>query len=106
MADSAERLYGPAALTNTAATVYTVGAGVASILRFVILTNTTSSDHTATVSVGADAAGTRIVDTIPVPAHSVVTIDFFLPLDAGETIQAFADANTSVNLTLSGVESA
>lgn len=102
--DTGKRLFGPATLTDSAATLYTVPADTTCIVRHFTFTNITASDHTVTVSIGADAAGTRILDQLPVSARGVVTYDCLHILDATEVIQAFADANSAINATASGIE--
>lgn len=93
-------LDGPQQLTNSAATIYTVPASTTSIIKQFIITNVTAGAVTCTISIGTDASGTRILDAVSFAANSVTTIDVFLPLAAATIIQAFASANTSINVTI------
>jgi hypothetical protein len=104
MADTAKRFYGPALLSNAAATKYTVPSGAIDILRSIHVTNTGGADATLTISIGTDAAGTRIVDALNIKTHDTVELNVFIPLSASEIIQAFSGTNNVLNLTLSGVE--
>lgn len=102
MADTAARLYGPAAQATSATTRYTVPASTTAIVRHMIATNTASTPATITLSVGTDAAGTRIWDALPIPAKGTVEFIGFLVLAAAEIIQVTASA-TTVTLTINGI---
>jgi hypothetical protein len=99
-----KRLYGPALLTDAAATVYTVPAGRVAVVRNIHVVNGTAGDLTFTASIGADAAASRIFDGETVSAET--TYDCFAPfvLSAGETLQAYASAAASLVLTIDGEE--
>ncbi len=95
------RMFGPAQLTNAAATKYTA-TGVSALIRHVHVSNPAVAAHTFTMSIGADAAGTRIFDAYSLPAGSVFDWYPYLPLVAGEIVQAYADANTTVDMFFAG----
>jgi hypothetical protein len=99
-----KRLYGPALLTDAAATVYTVPAGRVAVVRNIHVVNGTAGDLTFTSSIGADAAATRIFDGETVSAET--TYDCFAPfvLNAGEALQAWASAAASLTITVDGEE--
>jgi hypothetical protein len=105
MTDTPKRLYGPAQLAASAATVYTVPASTTTILRYIRIINTTSTDRTVTVSIGVDAADTRIFSAMTVPANGGA-IDWAgsVPMTAGEVIQAYASAASALTTILAGVE--
>lgn len=105
MADTLKRLAGPAQLTNSAATVYTVPGGTTTVVRDINVANTTGGAVTFTLSVGADAAGTRLYSAVSIPANSTFQRTGSVVLTAGEVIQAYASAGTSLTLTINGVES-
>ena len=65
---SLKRLAGPAQVSNAAATKYTAPAAGA-IVRHVRVSNPSGSPVTFTLSVGADAAGTRLFDAFSVPVE-------------------------------------
>lgn len=104
MADTPTRFYGPAQLANTATTLFTVGAGLTAILRYIHVVNTSGTDRTFTLSVGADAAGTRLYSAITVPAGGVLTERLNVPVAAEEVVQAYASATTALTLTVAGIE--
>lgn len=103
MADAMSRLAGPAYLTNAAATVYTVPALTTATVLEWIFANEDSSAHTITVSIGADAGGKRLWKDVLIPANSTFQVTGNTVLAAAEVIQAYADANSAVTLTMSGV---
>lgn len=106
MAGTPARLFGPAQLTNAAATKITVPAGLAYDLTHFHLENPPGSTATSfTISVGADAAGTRIFDALALAAGA--TYDWYpnpLTLAAAEIIQAFADVTGKIVLTIEGFQ--
>ena len=88
-----KRLYGPAALSTTAATIYTVPDSVRGQIRHVTINNPTGGEVEVTLSVGADAAGTRLLDQHPIAAGEAYEGRHAInhPLAPGETIQGFSD---------------
>jgi hypothetical protein len=84
------RVHGPAAITAAAATKYTVPTGMKGTLRYMRYQNTNAGPVTFTLSIGADAAGTREWDAYPVPAGGYIDWYPILSLVAAEIIQAFA----------------
>lgn len=110
MARTAKRLYGPAQVSNAAATKYTVPALTKTIIRQIHVQNPSASPVTFTISIGADAAGLRLYDAWSIPAAAAgVTgnvVDFFgyWIVDAAEIVQAFAGTNNILTLTIFGDE--
>lgn len=104
------RLAGPAQVSNAAATKYTVPAATKTIVRHIHVENPSGSPVTFTLSIGADAAGTRIFDAFSIPAAaagvSASVLDHFCYyiLEAAEIIQAFAGTNNILVLTIGGDE--
>lgn len=105
------RMAGPAQVSNAAATKYTVPAGTVARIRWIQVSNPGPLAATFTMSIGADAAATRIYDaySIPAPAAgqpaSVYTIGCFHVLNAAEVVQALSGTNNQLVLTFSGEES-
>ena len=57
-----KRLAGPALVTNSAATKYTTPGATRTIVRHIHVSNPSGgSDATFTLSIGSDAAGTRVI---------------------------------------------
>ena len=106
MADTLKRLAGPSQLASSSTTVYTVPAATTTVLRNIRVVNTTAGAVTFTMSIGADAAGTRIYNAYSVAANDLYDWSGCIVLGAAETLRAYASAATSLTLTVSGVESA
>lgn len=98
------RLAGPALLTNATATKYTTPASTVTVLQHIHVENPTASAVTFTMSIGADAAGTRIYDAYSIPAGGVLDQFCKYVLAAGEIIAAFAGTTNVMTLTLDGQE--
>jgi hypothetical protein len=99
-----KRLYGPAQLTNAAATKYTCPALTKTRIRHIHVTNPTGSAVTFTMSIGADAAGTRIYDVFSIAAGDVLNDFGVYVVDAAEIVQAFASTTLVLNITIDGEE--
>jgi hypothetical protein len=99
-----KRLYGPAQLAAAAATVYTVPAGRIAVIRNIHIVNPTAGDLTFTISIGADAAATRIFSAQTALSEDVY--DSFAPfvMTGAEILQAWASAAASLVLTVDGEE--
>lgn len=102
--NSPKRLSGPSLVSNSAATKYTVPASTKTLLRHIHVSNPTGADVDFTMSIGADAAGTRIFDAYTIVGGSVLDLWVYIPLLATEIVQAFASTNNELTLTLSGDE--
>lgn len=110
MARTPKRLAGPAVVSNAAATKYTVPALTKTIIRNIHVQNPSGSAATFTLSIGADAAGTRVLDAFSIPAAgagvtgSVVDFWCYYVVDAAEVVQAFSGTNNILTLTINGDE--
>ena len=98
-----KRLAGPAAVTTTAATKYTVPASTQTIVRHIHVSNTSVGALTFTMSIGADAAGTRIFDAYSIAAGQVLDHYCYYIMVAAEVIQALG-SGTALVLTIDGDE--
>lgn len=104
MAKVQVRMHGPAQVSNAAATKYTVPANRRGIVRHVHIQNPSGSAVTFTMSIGADAAGTRIFDAFSIGANQVLDHYCYYILAAAEIIQALAGTNNILTLTIDGDE--
>lgn len=93
-----KRLYGPAAL-GALGDLYTVPAGRKALVRHIHISNPSGAPVDVTLSVGADAVGTRIFDGFPVPADDVYDWFGFLPLAAGEKIAGSGGAALVIEIS-------
>jgi len=110
MARIPKRLYGPALIATGPATVYTIPALTKTIIRQLHISNPSASPVLFTLSVGADAAGTRLFSSYSIPAaaagvtNSVRDIFMYLIMDAAEILQLAAGTNNILNITITGDE--
>ncbi len=105
MATINKRLFGPAQLTNAAATKYTApGSGGSAQIKRMRVSNPTGGAVTFTLSIGADAAGTRLYDAVSVPAGSGLDIYGPFNLAASEIVQSLAGSNSALVLEIDGTE--
>jgi len=104
MATINKRLFGPAALTTSAATKYTAPGSTATVVKHIHVSNPVGNGaQSFTLSIGNDAAGTRVFSTYPLADGA--SLDFWGPytLAAAEVIQALA-SSANVVMTIDGTE--
>lgn len=110
MARIPKRLAGPAVIATGPATIYTVPALTKTIIRHIHVQNPSASPVTLTLSIGVDAAGTRIFAAFSVPAAaagvtaSIIDHFCYYVLDAAEVLQAAAGTNNILTITVDGDE--
>lgn len=110
MARIPKRLYGPVAVATGPATVYTVPALTKTIVRHIHVSNPSASPVTLTISVGADAAGTRILGAYSIPAAaagvtgSVIDLFYYLVMDVAEIMTLSAGTNNILIIVIDGDE--
>jgi|SRR5215204_328595 len=110
MARIPKRLYGPAQVATGPTTVYTVPALTKSILRHIHVSNPSASPVTLTISVGADAASTRILGAYSIPAAaagvtgSVIDLFYYLVMDVAEILTLSAGTNNILVIVVNGDE--
>lgn len=104
MARTPKRLAGPAQVSNSAATKYTVPSTTKTIVRHIHVQNPSSSAVTFTLSIGSDAAATRLFDAYSIPANSIFDHYCYHVVDAAEIIQALAGTTNILTLTINGDE--
>lgn len=99
-----KRLAGPLLITNAVVTRYTVPASTQTIIRHIHVENNSASPVTLTMSIGADAAGTRIYDGFPMAANAVLDVFCYYVLTAAEIVQTNASVTNVLALTMDGDE--
>lgn len=104
MARTPKRLAGPAQVSNAAATKYTVPGATTAVVRHIHVSNPSASPVDFTLSIGTDAAATRLFDGLAIAADSVYEHFCYHVLTAAEIIQAFGGTNNILTLTISGDE--
>lgn len=117
MALTQKRLSGPTQLTASSAVQYTVPQNTTTIVKQIVVTNTTAAAKTVTVRLkplGVTESNTHdILSSLTINANETITFNCSLVVTnngstANETnsdqITAFASSATSVNLTVVGIE--
>ena len=104
MAVTWKRLCGPQLITNSVVTQYTVPAATKTRIRHIHIQNNSASPVTLTLSLGADAAGTRIYDAYPIAANDVLNDFGIYVMDAAEILQAVAGTTNKLTIEISGEE--
>ena len=102
MARIPTRFHGPTLVSNAAATAYTVAASEKIAIRHIHVQNPSGSAVTFTLSIGTDAAGTRLFDAYSVPANSILDHFCYYIVDAAEIVQKLAGTNNILTLTIDG----
>jgi hypothetical protein len=99
-----KRLFGPALLSNAAATKYTVPPATRTTIRRILIDNPSGGIVTCTITIGADAAGTRILGAVPIPANGGLDLYGPFTLETGEILQAYAGSANVLVLLVNGEE--
>ena len=102
MARIPTRFFGPLLVSNSPTTRYTVAAAEKIVIRHVHISNPSASAVTFTLSIGSDAAATRLYDAFSMPANSVLDAFWYETVDAAEIIQTNAGTNNILNITVNG----
>lgn len=85
---------------TTSATLYTVPASTTTILKNLILANSTATAAVVTINVG----GKTLLNSYPVAANDTVVLDLSLVLNAADTVTGIQTTANAINVFLSGVE--
>ena len=104
MARIALRLYGPAQIATGPTTVYTVPANRKGILRHVHVYNPSAAGVTFTMSIGADAAATRLFDAHTIAANSAFDHFCYYVLEETQIITLSTGTNNVLVITIDGDE--
>jgi hypothetical protein len=104
MAETNKRLFGPAQLTNVAATKYTPPALTRTLVRHVRVSNPSALPVNFTMSVGADGVATRLYDAFSIAAGAVHDWYPFLMLETADFLQAFGSTTLVLVIEIGGTE--
>jgi len=96
---TSKALFRGAATTTLTTTLYTAPAATTTIITNIVVTNTAATAATFDLALN----GTKLADTVTIPADSITVLDIKQVIAATQTIQGGASA-TTVNFHISGVE--
>jgi hypothetical protein len=95
-------------LTTSYVTMYTVPASTTTIIKEILLANTTAGAVTASVSVvpsaGTASTSNNILGGVNIDPNSTIVVELHTLLITGDFISAKASAGSAVNIMISGVE--
>jgi hypothetical protein len=94
-------------LATTNSTLYT-SSGVKTIIKEILVANTTATAATVTVnlvpSAGTASTSNEILDSVTLSGYSTLTFKCSQVLEIGDFIVAKAGTSSSLNIVISGVE--
>lgn len=95
-------------LTTTAATLYTVPASTTTLVKQILIANTSGIDARATIHIvpsgGTALATNKAFGEILVPANTTQLVDGSIVVPTGATLQCLANIADAISLHISGVE--
>jgi hypothetical protein len=106
MTDTASRVYGPAAPTNSNATLYTVPSATTAIIKHIHACNSTTADVTLSLGINGTAAtgANCFLSALTIPAHGEYDSGpIFIPLIATDTITGLSGTSGANTVIISGV---
>jgi hypothetical protein len=93
---------------TTATTLYTAPASTKTIIKNIVICNTTSTAATLTVSLvpsgGSAGVTNRIMSTLNINANDTVSMDLSGVLATGDFISALQGTSGALTVNISGVE--
>lgn len=101
---SEKRLTNPTTLSTVASTVYTVPSQFTTIMKQLVVTNTTASAASFNLYIGSATAANAVFSNTTVSANDSLIINLSQVLSSLEVLTASANANSALNMTISGVE--
>lgn len=107
MAITQKRLGGPTQLTASSAIYYTVPSAIKTIVKQIILANTTASAKTVTVRLytsGTENNTFDILSAVSIAANETIAFNCSMVMESTETIKALCSSATSVNIAIFGLE--
>jgi len=94
--------------STSGSTLYTVPGAKSTIVKNIVLANTTGTESTMTISVvpsgGSASASNRILSNYAVPANGVATLDCSIVMPTGAFLVGTNGTSGAVTVTVSGVE--
>ncbi len=108
MAYTPKILYPSGYPSNGGETLYTVPANTSTIVKNIVMTNTTANDASLHISVvppsSSPAASNRIASDLTIPANGINTLDISIVMPASGSLHATNLTNQAIVVTISGVE--
>ena len=99
-----KRLCNPTQLTTSGQTLYTVPSSKTTIVKQIVVTNVTASAATFSLYIGSAATPNALFSATSVAANDTIIVNLSQVLTQNEILTALASANSTLNITISGVE--
>lgn len=89
---------------TTSTLLHTVSSGKKTIVKNVVICNTTSTAATLSLYFGAATAANQIMNAYSVRANDTVMVELSAVLDAADVIRALQGTSSALTVHISGVE--
>ena len=99
-----KRLCNPTQLTTSGQTLYTVPSSKTAIIKQIVVTNVTGSAATFSLYIGSAATPNALFSATSVAANDTIIVNLSQVLTQNEILTALASVNSTLNITISGVE--
>jgi hypothetical protein len=94
-----------ALLTTAEQLLYTTPVDGRSVILDIIAVNINTTAHNLSLYINLPDAANCLIYNLSIPASSYVHLNqAFIILNQGETLWAYSNANSSINVTISGIE--
>jgi hypothetical protein len=105
MTDTASRVYGPAALTGSNATLYTVPSVTTAIIRNIHISNTSAADATVSLAINGTSATAAncFLKGFTIPAFGEYDWNGFMVLATTDTLQGLSGTASVLAIIVSAV---
>lgn len=104
MSFTEKRLCNPTTLNTVGTTLYTVPSSKTTIIKQLVVTNTTASAKNFDLYIGSATTANAVFKSTNVAANDSIIINLSQVLSSDEILTGIANANSSLNITISGVE--
>ena len=99
-----KRLTNPTTLSTVASTIYTTPTQFTTIVKQLVVTNTTASAASFNLYIGSATSANALFSNTTVSGNDSIIINLSQVLSSTEILTASANANSALNITISGVE--
>lgn len=95
---------GPVNLGTVSALLYTAPAATDTVLRSIRVANVNEDVAWITLTIGPDSINNVLFFQVEIPIAGVLDWSGFMPLEAGDTIEAYSDKTPALTVTIGAVE--
>ena len=103
-----KRLVDPTQLPTSATSIYTVGQGITTAIKEILVANASAANASITIHIAKsgtiNSQSNQIVPSVVVSPNSVLTLDITQVMNEGDKIYAYSSIASSLNIMISGYE--